>query len=127
MIQKGSRLNVIDNSGAKEIECIQVLAGYRARYGIRGSLIIASIKKMRKKRKSVLKVKKGDVVKALIVRTKSLKKSFASVSNFFLENSVVLLTRQNKFIGTRVFGAIPRKFRYTRYAKLISISSGLLA
>lgn len=124
MIQKGSRLNVIDNSGAKEIECIRIISGYKTKYGNRGSLIVASVKKMRKKRKSILRVKKGDVVRALIVRSKSRHKNYFGYLNSFLENSVVLLTSQNKFIGTRIFGSVPHTFRFTRYARLLSISSG---
>jgi len=71
MIQMGTYLNVIDNSGAKDICCIKVSKGYRRRYAVIGDVITASIKNIRKNKKLTTKVQKGDVVKALVVRTRS--------------------------------------------------------
>ena len=87
MIQKGTYLNVIDNSGAKEVCCIHVLNGYRKRYAVIGDVIVVSIKSLRIKRRSHAKVKKGEVLKALIVRTKTNIKSYALEQLNFLENS----------------------------------------
>jgi large subunit ribosomal protein L14 len=125
MIQKGSYLNVIDNSGAKEVCCIRVTGGYQKRYASIGDIIIVSIKSLRNKRRSLLKIKKGEVLRAVIVRTKkpkSLHKSTNLIS--FNENSAVLLSLQNKIIGTRVFGSVPKQLNYTKFLKLVSISSG---
>lgn len=75
MIQSGSYLNVVDNSGGKTIFCIKVGKGYRRRYARVGDIITASIKELRKKNRATSKVKKGDVVKALIIRTRSIIKT----------------------------------------------------
>ena len=125
MIQKGSKLNVIDNSGARFVSCIHVPCGYRRRYAFIKDIIVVSVKKLRNKRKLFSKVKKGEVIKALIVRTKTSLKSYSFESFCFKENSVVLLSKQNKLIGTRLFGVIPSNFRYTRYLKLVSLAAGL--
>ena len=104
MIQSGTYLNVIDNSGAKDVCCIKVSKGYRRRYAFIGDVITVSVKSLRSKRKATSKVKKGDVIKALVVRTKTSKRDFSGKTLGFLENSVVLLTNQSKPIGSRVFG-----------------------
>jgi len=124
MIQKGSKLTVIDNSGARFVSCIHVPGGYRRRYAFIGDNIVVSVKKLRNKRKLFSKVKKGDVIKALIIRTKQNLKSYSGEHLFFIENSVVLFNKQNKLIGTRIFGVIPSYFRYTKYLKLVSLTSG---
>ena len=125
MIQKGSKLNVIDNSGARFVCCIHVPRGYRRRYAFIGDSIIVSVKRLRNKRKLFSKVKKGEVIKALIVRTKNSLKSYSAENLGFKENSVVLFNKQNKLIGTRLFGIIPLTFRYTKYLKLVSLAAGL--
>ena len=124
MIQVGSILNVIDNSGAKKVSCIKVIKGFKKRYAFLGDNILVSVKKLRKRRKALSKVKKGEIYQALIVRlkTKSFSKTCDGVS--CIENSVVLLNKQNKFIGTRVFGSILKFFRYTKYMRLIFMSNG---
>jgi large subunit ribosomal protein L14 len=123
MIQKGTILNVIDNSGAKSVRCIQVLDGFRRRYAFVGDTIVVSVKTLRSKRKAKLKVNKGDVLKALIVRAKSILhgKNFA-----FFENSVLLLNRQHKLLGTRIFGAMPSSFRFSRFLRIVSLAVGLV-
>jgi large subunit ribosomal protein L14 len=126
MIQKGSFLNVIDNSGAKNVCCIQVMRGYRKRYASVGDVIIVSIKNLRLKRKKLARVKKGEVSRALVIRTKVLKKSYAHDSLSFFENGVVLLSRQNKLLGTRIFGAVPQKFRSSKFLRVISLASGFI-
>lgn len=126
MVQVGTILNVVDNSGARKACCIKVLSGYKKRYAMIGDLIVVSIKNLRTKRKLTSKVKKGEVYKALVVRTISNQKHFSEDSINFFENSIVLLNKQNKFVGTRVFGSLPTSFRFTKYLKLISLSSGLI-
>lgn len=125
MVQSGSLLNVVDNSGAKKVACIKVLGGYKKRYGRLGDLLVVSVKSMRKRKQGTFKIKKGDVVKALIIRDKVDTKSLQTDSFSFFENSVVLLTRQKKLIGTRVFGGIPKIFRYSPYLRISSLSAGL--
>ena len=124
MIQSGTYLNVADNSGAKDICCIKVLPGYRRRYASVGDIIVVSVKSLRSKRRSTSRVKKGDVLKALIVRTKVGLKDFSGKRLTFLENSAVLLNNQFKPLGTRVFGPVPKELTYTKYLKVASLSSG---
>lgn len=126
MIQSGSFLNVIDNSGAKIVCCIKVLAGYRRRYAFLGDLILVSIKTLRTKRRSTAKVKKGEISKALIVRSKSKLKKFSGEMLSFYENSVILLNLQNKPVATRIFGSLPKNFRYTKFLRIGSLSAGLI-
>jgi len=127
MIQSGTFLNVIDNSGAKEVCCIKVLPGYRRRYAYIGDKIVVTIKSLRNKRRTASKTKKGEVLKALIVRTKSITKEYSGKNLKFFENSVILLNNQNKPIGTRIFGSIPKFFRYTKHLRIASLSAGLIA
>lgn len=126
MIQSGSYLNVIDNSGAKDVCCIKVSKGYRRRYATIGDVITVSIKNIRKKKKLTSKVQKGDVTKALIVRTRSSTISRLNEQSKFFENSVVLITKQNKLIGTRIFGAVPKSFKYTKFLRVTSLCAGLI-
>ena len=128
MIQKGTYLNVQDNSGARLVQCIKISKGYKSRYSYIGDLILVSIKKLRTKRRLLSKVKKGQICKALIIRTKT-KFKLLNNGNFqsFTENSVVLLNKQNKLIGTRIFGLVPKKLRYTKFFRLISLSSGVIS
>jgi large subunit ribosomal protein L14 len=126
MIQSGTYLNVVDNSGAKDVCCIKVSKGYRRRYAAIGDVITVSVKALRSKRKATSKVKKGDVVKALVVRTKTNQKDFSGKTLGFLENSVVLLTNQFKPIGSRVFGTLPETFNFSKYLKVSSLSSNTI-
>jgi len=127
MIQNGTYLNVIDNSGAKIVSCIQVKKGFKKRYAGMGDVIVVSIKSLRNKRRITSKVKKGEVLKALIVRTKSRTKEYSNKSINFFENSVILLTNTNRPLGTRIFGVLPKFFRYTKYFKVASLSAGLIS
>jgi len=124
MIQSGTYLNVIDNSGAKDICCIKVYPGYKRKYASVGDIITVSVKSLRSKRRSSSKVKKGDVLKALVIRTKVGFKDFSGKHVSFFENSAVLLNNQFKPLGTRVFGPVPKKFNYTKYLKVASLSAG---
>jgi large subunit ribosomal protein L14 len=126
MIQKGTILNVVDNSGVKSVCCIHVCGGYRKRYAFSGDTIIVSIKIFRPKKRSLSKVKKGDVSKAIVVRTKYSKNSYSNERLTFFENSCILLTPQQKPLATRIFGSIPIFFRFTRYLRIISLSSGFI-
>jgi len=127
MIQNGTYLNVIDNSGAKIVGCIQVKNGFKKRYASMGDIIVVSVKSLRNKRRITSKVKKGEVLKALIVRTKSSSKEYSNKSINFFENSVILLTNNNRPVGTRIFGVLPKFFRYTKHFKIASLSAGLIS
>jgi large subunit ribosomal protein L14 len=118
MIQTGTRLTVADNSGAKEVGCIKVLGGSRMRYGVVGIVVVVSIKVASPQSK----VRPGDVVKAVIVRTKSpiIRSDGFLIS--FDSNAVVLLNNQNEMIGTRVFGPVPRELRAGGFLKIISLA-----
>lgn len=125
MIQVGTKLKVIDNSGAKDVSCIGVLSKYRQRYAFLGDVITVSIQNLRSQRKVDSKVKKGEVLKALVLYTKSsIKNKFSNL--YFFENSVILLNKQNKLVGTRIFGPLPKMLRYSKHMRLVSLSSGIL-
>ena len=125
MIQSGTFLKVFDNSGAKTVFCIKVLSGYKRRYAYSGDKIIISVKNLRVKRRAFSKVKKGEIHTALIIKTKKLVKAKYGDSFSFLENGVVLLNKQNKLIGTRIFGSLSNSFRYTKYLKFLFLASGI--
>jgi large subunit ribosomal protein L14 len=126
MIQDKTLLNVIDNSGAQTVCCIKVMKGYRRRYAYIGDVITVSVKSIRRKRKLTSKVKKGDVAKALIIRTKITKTLPFHEHISFNENSVVLINKQNKLLGTRVFGPVPKSFKYSRFLRIASLSAGII-
>jgi large subunit ribosomal protein L14 len=127
MIQAGTYLNVVDNSGAKKACCLKVLKGYQRRYAYPGDIIVVSVKSLRSKRRATSRAKKGQIFKALVVRTKTdVKKSFSGESLKFFENSIVLLNNQNKLVGTRIFGTLPKFFRYTKFLKLSVIALGVV-
>ncbi len=126
MIQKGTYLTIVDNSGGKEACCIHVKKGFQRRYASIGDLIIVSIKSLRKKFKINSKIKKGEVYTALVVKTKITQKNLFGNINFFFENSIVLLNKQNKLVGSRIFGALPIFFRKTNYCRILALSSGII-
>ena len=119
MIQGFTRLNVADNTGAKEIMCIKVLGGSKRRYATVGDVIIASIKKAL----PTGKVKKGQVVKAVIVRThKEVQRENGSLIRFDDNAAVILDAGKNEPIGTRIFGPVAREVRYSGFMKIVSLA-----
>lgn len=124
MIQMGTYLNVVDNSGAKKVMCLKLnRGGYKQCFAYPGSVILVSIKKI--KFSSNLKVKKGEIHKALIIRTKNKIKNLSYNYKKYFENSVILLNKNNKLLGTRVFGLIPKFFKYSKFLKIITVSAGV--
>lgn len=122
MIQQESNLDVADNSGARAIQCIRVLGGTRRRYASIGDIIVATVKDA----ETASKVKKGDVVKAVIVRTKKeIKRPDGSYIRFD-DNAAVLINAQKEPVGTRIFGPIARELRGAGYAKIISLAPEVL-
>jgi len=123
MIQKGTYINVVDNSGARKAFCINVVnLGYKQRYAKIGNLILVSIKKVKFSKN--MRVKKGEIHIALIVNTCSQINSLNFNYRKNYENSVILLNKKNKMLGTRIFGKIPKTFKYTKFLKLITLASG---
>jgi len=118
MIQNETRLDVADNSGAKELLCIRVLGGSNKRYASVGDLIICSVKKAI----PGSQVKKGDVVTAVVVRTVSdIRRNNGEILSFSF-NAAVIVDKQKNPKGTRIFGPIPRELRESDFMKIISLS-----
>ncbi len=122
MIQSESRMSVADNSGAKEVLCIKVLGGSKRRYAGVGDVIVVTIKDAIPKGK----VKKGDVHKAVIVRTKAPIRRPDGMQIAFDRNAVVLIDKQGEPIGSRIFGPVTRELRSAGYMKIISLAPEVL-
>ncbi|HET6459233.1 MAG TPA: 50S ribosomal protein L14 [Syntrophales bacterium] len=122
MIQMQTVLNVADNSGAKRVACIKVLGGSKRRYASVGDIIVVSIKEAIPNSK----VKKGDVMKAVVVRTaKEVRRPDGSYLKFD-DNSAVLITNQLEPVGTRIFGPVARELRAKQFMKIISLAPEVL-
>jgi large subunit ribosomal protein L14 len=126
MIQKGTVVNVIDNSGAKKAECIHLYNGYRRRYAKIGDIIKVAIKRVRKRNPELLKIKKGDISRAVIVRSKSFIQDIDGRKKKYNVNLVVLISEQNKYIGTRLFTPIDSYFRKTKQLRLLSLAPRII-
>lgn len=122
MIQQESRLKVADNSGAKELLCIRVLGGSGRRYGSIGDILVCSVKSATPNGN----VKKGDVVKAVIVRTRKeiLRKDGSYIR--FDENAAVIINANGDPRGTRIFGPVARELREKQYMKIVSLAPEVL-
>ncbi len=122
MIQMQTMLNVADNSGAKKIICIKVLGGSRRRYASLGDIIVVSVREAIPNSK----VRKGDVSKAVVVRTaKEVRREDGSYIKFD-DNSAVLINPQNEPIGTRIFGPVARELRAKKFMKIVSLAPEVL-
>ena len=122
MIQMQSNLDVADNSGAKRVMCIKVLGGSKRRFAAIGDVIVVSVKDAIPRGR----VKKGDVHRAVIVRTaKELRRADGTAIRFD-RNAAVLINKQNEPIGTRIFGPVTRELRAKRYMKIISLAPEVL-
>ena len=122
MIQAETMLNVADNSGAKKVACIKVLGGTGRRYARIGDVIVVAVKEAIPGGR----VKKGDVQRAVVVRTKKeIKRSDGSAIRFD-ENAAVLINRQGEPIGTRIFGPVTRELRAKGFMKIISLAPEVL-
>ena len=122
MVQMQTTLDVADNSGAKKLMCIKVLGGSKRKYASIGDVIVVSIKEAI----PGAKVKKGEVAKAVIVRTaKEVARADGSYIRFD-SNSAVLINKDNEPIGTRIFGPVARELRARKFAKIISLAPEVL-
>ena len=122
MIQTQTKLRAADNSGAKSLQCIKVLGGSKRRYASVGDIIVVSVKEAIPNSK----VKKGDVMRAVIVRTsKEIHRPDGSYIKFD-DNSAVLISQQKEPIGTRIFGPVARELRAKNFMKIISLAPEVL-
>ncbi len=122
MIQQQSRLRVADNSGAKEIMCIRVKKGFHHKFAYVGDIIVASVKEAT----PGAPVKKGDVVKAVVVRTKNkIRRADGSYIRFD-ENAAVIINDQLNPRGTRIFGPVARELRDKEFMKICSLAPEVL-
>ena len=126
MIQQQTILKVSDNSGAKTVRCIKILGGFKKKYAKLGDTIVVSIQQLRNKSKKTSKVKKGEVYKALVIRTKTKYVKNDGSQICFNENSVALMNKQENPVSTRIVGPIPKSLKIKKFQKFISISSGLV-
>lgn len=122
MIQVESKLDVADNSGAKKVSCIKVLGGSRRRYASVGDIIVVSIKEAIPHSK----VKKGEVKRAVVVRTKKEVRRPDGTYIKFDSNAAVLLNQANEPIGTRIFGPVARELRMKHFMKIVSLAPEVL-
>ncbi|MCF8030288.1 MAG: 50S ribosomal protein L14 [Desulfohalobiaceae bacterium] len=122
MIQVESKLDVADNSGAKLVNCIKVLGGSKRRYASIGDIIVVSVKEAIPRSK----VKKGEVYRAVVVRTrKEIARDNGSLI-VFDNNSAVLLNKSNEPVGTRIFGPVARELRQRNFMKIVSLAPEVL-
>jgi large subunit ribosomal protein L14 len=122
MIQQETYLSVADNSGAKQLRCIKVLGGSKRKYASLGDVIVCSVREALPKSK----VKKGDVVKAVIVRTtKEVGREDGSYIKFD-GNAAVVINNQKEPVGTRIFGPVARELRGKRFTKIVSLAPEVL-
>ena len=122
MIQMQTNLDVADNSGARRVMCIKVLGGSKRRYATVGDIIVVSINEAIPRGK----VKKGDVMKAVVVRvSKDIRRADGSVIRFD-RNAAVLINRQGEPVGTRIFGPVTRELRARRFMKIVSLAPEVL-
>jgi len=122
MIQAETQLNAADNSGAKRLYCIKVLGGTRRRYASVGDIIVVSVKEAIPN----AKVKKGDVLRAVVVRTKKEVRRPDGSYIKFDDNSAVLINASKEPIGTRIFGPVARELRARQFMKIISLAPEVL-
>ena len=122
MIQMETNLDVADNSGARRLQCIKVLGGSKRRYATVGDTIVVTVKEAIPRGR----VKKGDVLQAIVVRTsQSIKRKDGSVIRFD-KNAAVIVNKQSEPIGTRIFGPVPRELRAKNHMKIISLAPEVL-
>ncbi len=122
MIQPQSTLKVADNSGAKELMCIRILGGSRVRYARVGDIIVAAVKEAMPRGA----IKKGSVVRAVIVRTKKALNRKDGSSIRFDENAAVIINAQMEPVGTRIFGPVTRELRRKNFMRIVSLAPEVL-
>ncbi len=122
MIQMRSILDVADNSGAKKVQCVKVLGGSKRKYARLGDVIVVSVKEAMPEGN----VKKGSVIKGVVVRTRKESRRPDGSYIRFDQNAVVLINAQGEPVGTRIFGPVARELRWREYMKIISLAPEVL-
>ena len=122
MIQMQTNLDVADNSGARRVQCIKVLGGSKRKYASVGDIIVVSVKEARPRGR----VKKGDVRKAVVVRTAKEVRRDDGTAIRFDGNAAVILNNNNEPIGTRIFGPVVRELRAKNFMKIVSLAPEVL-
>ncbi|MBF0518360.1 MAG: 50S ribosomal protein L14 [Nitrospirae bacterium] len=122
MIQVETVLDVADNSGAKKVQCIKVLGGYKKRYTRIGDIIVVSVKEAI----PLSNVKKGSVAKAVVVRTRKETRRADGTYIRFQQNAAVLINAALEPVGTRIFGPVARELRWKEFTKIISLAPEVL-
>lgn len=126
MIQQQTILKVADNSGAKSVKCIKILNGFNRHFAVLSDIIIVSIQKLRNKARSTSKVQKGEVHRAIIIRTKKRVTQKDGTITFFRSNAVSLINKQGKPLASRIIGPLPKKLKKKKNLKLATLSSGFV-
>lgn len=122
MIQPESIVEVSDNTGVKKVLCIKVLGGSRKRYANIGDIIVCSVRDAI----SISKIKKGSIVKAVLIRScRKIRRTDGSYIKFD-SNSVVLINKDNEPIGTRIFGPVARELKFKKFSKIISLAQEVI-
>ena len=122
MIQAQTNMDIADNSGARRVQCIKVLGGSKRKYASVGDVVVVSVKEAIPRGR----VKKGDILKAVIVRTAKDIRRADGTSIRFARNAAVLINNQGEPIGTRIFGPVTRELRAKHYMKIVSLAPEVL-
>ena len=126
MIQQQTFLKVLDNSGAKLAKCIQISNGFKRKYARSGDYIVVSIQQLKTKLKKISKVKKKEVYKALVIKTKLQALTKPGYAKSFSYNAIILLNKQNSPIGTRILTHLPTEIKKKKLQKIINLYFGLV-
>lgn len=126
MFQSSSMFGISDNSGGKKFKCIKVLGGFKKRYAKAGRVIVGCVQGIKFHKKKKIKIKDGEVIRGLIIRSKRKSKRVNLTEVGFGENSVVLLNKKNQPLATRIMGPVLMELRIGKYMKVASLSEGLV-
>lgn len=131
MIQQETILQVADNSGAKTVKCIKILGGYKKKYAKLGDIIVVSVQELRNKSKLTSKVKKGEIYKALVLRTRKIIRKKDGTILFYSKktknsNAVTLINKKGNPVATRITEPVPFRLKKKQFMKFINLSTGLL-
>lgn len=124
MLQQQTKLTISDNSGVKSVKCIKILKNFTKKGNFYGKFAIVAVKSFRSKRLNSVKVGLGQLFKAFIIRSKINSLNKSGISRIFNKSFAVLLTKQNNFVGTRVFGVLPKQVKLFRKIKLGAMALG---
>jgi large subunit ribosomal protein L14 len=126
MVQQQTLLKVADNSGAKTVKCIKILGGLKRKFASIGDIIVVAVQQLRNKSKITSKVQKGEVHKALIIRTTKKIRRKNGLTTFFTGNYVTLVNKQNNPVSSRIVGPISKRLKSYKFMKFTTISAGFI-